>query len=385
MADRALTEDEISKIRSKAKEVFENLEKKDHTPRSWINQGEEVKDDTRSDRCHYFDTHGFIKVEGFVGDKTVKALCQQMEELANQWDPDAGIDSFGTGTKENAARGDYFLESSSKIHFFAETTALQDGKLKPEFQSDKLSALNKSGHAMHMVPGAFQDYARGSAVRGLVLDLGWKDPVVPQSMYIFKQKQIGGTVTSHQDSTFLFTEPKQSCLGLWLALHESTLENGCLWVRPASHWEATRRQYKRNPLHFGPEAIEARTNEPLAPSDDDGDPTSKFVMDQIADAINVPWDGTVPEGGYEALLEAGFVPVECKPGDLLAFNGQLDHLSLPNFSNKPRHTFQLHMVEGPGAGVTWSKYNWLQYPPNLPFMRLLDGAENGSGEEKVGQ
>ena len=96
-------------------------------------------------------------------------------------------------------------------------------------------------------------------------------------------------------------------------------------------------------------------------------------MDEIADGKSVPWDGKVPEGGCDGLLDAGFVPVECKAGDLLAFNGQLDHLSLPNFSDKPRHTFQLHMVEGPGAGVSWSKFNWLQYPSGLPFMRILDG------------
>ena len=33
-----------------------------------------------------------------------------------------------------------------------------------------------------------------------------------------------------QDSTFLFTEPHQTCLGLWLALDDATLENGCLWA-----------------------------------------------------------------------------------------------------------------------------------------------------------
>jgi Phytanoyl-CoA dioxygenase (PhyH) len=53
-------------------------------------------------------------------------------------------------------------------------------------------------------------------VRNLVHDLGWIDPVVPQSMYIFKQPSIGGIVHSHQDSTFLYTTPYPTCLGLWL-------------------------------------------------------------------------------------------------------------------------------------------------------------------------
>lgn len=67
MTEKALTEDEMSKIRAKAKEIFLHLEKKDPSPRSWIEEGRDVQDDRRSDRCRYFDTHGFIKAEGFAG------------------------------------------------------------------------------------------------------------------------------------------------------------------------------------------------------------------------------------------------------------------------------------------------------------------------------
>ena len=38
----------------------------------------------------------------------------------------------------------------------------------------------------------------------------------------------------HQDGTFLYTEP-QSVTGLWWALEDATLENGCLWAVPGSH------------------------------------------------------------------------------------------------------------------------------------------------------
>ena len=54
------------------------------------------------------------------------------------------------------------MESASKVHFFAEKTAIQEGsdnELKPEFKTNKIEALNKAGHAMHMIPGAFRDYA----------------------------------------------------------------------------------------------------------------------------------------------------------------------------------------------------------------------------------
>lgn len=42
-------------------------------------------------------------------------------------------------------------------------------------------------------------------------------------------------VTSHQDATFLYTEPLGRVLGVWIALEDATLENGCLWFIPGSH------------------------------------------------------------------------------------------------------------------------------------------------------
>jgi len=52
-------------------------------------------------------------------------------------------------------------------------------------------------------------------------------------------------------------------------------------------------------------------------------------------------------------------------------HGQVDHLSLANTSAAPRHTYQLHLVEGPQGGVNWSKVNWNQYPDGEDFQRLI--------------
>lgn len=37
----------------------------------------------------------------------------------------------------------------------------------------------------------------------------------------------------HQDNSFLYTEPP-TCTGLWLALEDATVINGCLWAIPGS-------------------------------------------------------------------------------------------------------------------------------------------------------
>lgn len=45
----------------------------------------------------------------------------------NGWDPSANLDDFGADRKSNiTARGDYVLNSSNRVHFFAELDALED-------------------------------------------------------------------------------------------------------------------------------------------------------------------------------------------------------------------------------------------------------------------
>jgi phytanoyl-CoA hydroxylase len=292
-------------------------------------------------------------------------MIERMSSLASDsWHPGSEKTAvFRTDERQEEAQGssDYFLDSANACHFFAEPSAVdEEGRLKPGVE--KMLALNKAGHGLHVGDEVFREYSTSKKIEDLVATLGWRDPVIPQSMYIFKQPRIGGEVTSHQDSCFLHTEPRQSCLGLWLALHDATVENGCLWVRPGSHGEGLRRRFNRNPGHFGGEGGEGG---------DKGQP--QMVFETLA-SPPVAWEGALPDGSWpppsEGLFRNGFVPVECKAGDLLVFPGTLDHLSLPNYSGKPRHTFQLHLVEGPGEGVEWSGSNWLQYPEGKEFMSI---------------
>jgi len=54
-----------------------------------------------------------------------------------------------------------------------------------------------------------------------------------QSQFIFKNPGVIGQPW-HQDS-YYFKFDKQPQVGVWVALSEATLENGCLWVAPGSH------------------------------------------------------------------------------------------------------------------------------------------------------
>ena len=330
-------------------------------PPSWVHPSSSSTD--RSEAARFFDTNGFLHVPSFVTEHVVQSMKEEMAQLIEtQWDITAS-DTFGTSAEENVARGRYFLESDARVHFFDEPQKEEEENARP--------VLNKAGHGLHTrsPPSAFSSYTQSDAVRALVRDLGWRDPVVPQSMYICKHAQgVGGVVHSHQDSTFLFTTPRPTCLGLWLALDDATLTNGCLWLRPGSMKEPVRRQYVRNVQYFGTDTIQQRSNVAS------GDTTqTMFEMRTLCVDPAVPWDGSLPgtNGDWASLLKVGFVPVECKAGDLLAFCGTLDHLSLTNrTASARRDTFQLHIVEGPSQGIEWSPLNWLQYPPDQSFVRL---------------
>jgi phytanoyl-CoA hydroxylase len=291
-----------------------------------LNQQEEQQ-------ANFFHHSGFLHLPNFWTVEECEQMKAEMAELVRaRWKVVPGRpveESFGTDDAQNSRRGDYFLESADQVHFFVEPTALQDdGTLRDEYFDDdndkKMDALNKVGHALHLLdePSSFRSYCFSQKVQRLVTSvLGWKKPVVPQSMYIFKNRYAGGTVTSHQDSTFLYTAPHQTCLGLWLALDAATLDNGCLWIRPKSHREPVRRHFRRNVDHFGAESLASRSNECRG----DSSALPKLVMVPLEEEdgegeepiMPVPWEGSVPDD----LLTAGFIPIECQKGDLLAFCG----------------------------------------------------------------
>ena len=316
-------------------------------------------------RLKEFEEKGFLLLKGFISKEECLKMKERMKELVEKWDPQEEAPApFTTDSKQQVemqGKSDYFLDSADRIHFFIEKTAAnKDGKL--EDPTRKFESLNKVGHGLHVVDPIFREYSQSEKILKLVEELGWKDPVLPQSMYIFKQPMVGGEVTSHQDSSFLYTTPRATCLGLWLSLDEATTKNGCLWARPGSHTEPVRRVFVRNPEHF-----EGNTK------------AAQLIFETLSENSEAwQWEGKMPDGSEppsEGLLKKGFQALECEPGDLVVIHGQIDHLSLKNTSSLPRETFQLHLVEGPAEGITWSPRNWLQYPGDKKFPSLKRKAE----------
>ena len=320
-----------------------------------------------------FERDGIAVVRGFASVSECQQMLRAMDVLVEEWDPTTTTSVFKTDSTQTSAQGkdDYFMSSgdavrttwqplraaracsephalaTAQVRFFLEAGAMDEQT--GDLLVPKTEALNKVGHALHVYEPAFAQYAQSGKMRALVHELGWKRPDLVQSMYIFKQPRIGGEVTPHQDSCFLRTDP-HSCLGLWLALEDATLDNGCLWARPGSHLEPLRRHFAKQPdgtMGFEPQ----------------------LSTDAAASTPAMAWEGRMPEGQTPESL--GFVALPVRAGDLVLIHGQVDHLSLPNTSGKSRHTFQLHLVESKAAGATWHARNWLQYPQAKPFPQFM--------------
>jgi phytanoyl-CoA hydroxylase len=151
--------------------------------------------------------------------------------------------------------------------------------------------------------------------------LGFRQPLLLQSMYLFKQPHIGGEVGWHQDAAYLHTRPS-TVTGFWIALDDADRDNGCLTALPGGHRGPLRQRFHR---------------------------AGEALVTDTLDAM--PWPETPP------------VALEAPRGTLVVLHGLLPHASAPNRSGRPRHAYALHLIDG---CAEYASDNWLQRP-DLPL------------------
>ena len=271
-----------------------------------------------------FERDGFLVLEDMVPQADCEALIARAEAMVEDFQPASVASIFSTQGQVHG-RDRYFQDSGDKVRFFFEEEAFDAaGALR---QAKRLS-INKIGHAQHDLDPVFAAFSHRRAFDNTVKALGCACPLALQSMYIFKQPRIGGEVGWHQDSTFLYTEPL-SVLGLWFALEDATLENGCLWALPGAHKGPLRQRWRR----VG----------------------ERLVMESLDETL---WD------------EETAVPLEVRRGAMVVLHGKLPHGSLPNRSERSRHAYTLHVIDG---ACDYPADNWLQRSPALPLRGLTAG------------
>lgn len=151
---------------------------------------------------------------------------------------------------------------------------------------------------LHRDP-VFERFAREPVLLALLAELLGDDVDCFLSQFIFKTPGAYGQPW-HQDALYFPFEPDRQ-LGVWLAITEARLDNGCLHVLPGSHLE---------PVH-------AHEKDPR--------PGSNYGYLEIVD--------------HDMSAAA---PVLMQPGDLLVFHSHLMHRSTDNESDGIRAAMVYH-------------------------------------------
>lgn len=144
-------------------------------------------------------------------------------------------------------------------------------------------------HFPHKLSPTLLGLARLPALVDVLTEVIGPNVKMMQSMLFIKAEGQPGQAW-HQDEAHIPTRDR-SLTGVWIALDDATVRNGCLWVLPGSH--------RSGVLH------------PVRGTDD-----PRF-------------DGT-PEAHGFPFGEDDAVPVELPAGSAVVFNGYLLHRSLPN-------------------------------------------------------
>ncbi|WIM10411.1 phytanoyl-CoA dioxygenase family protein [Enhydrobacter sp.] len=254
-----------------------------------------------------YERDGFLVLERFVSSQDCDALQARAAELVAAFDPGPARTIF-SARDQGHARDRYFQESGEAIRFFFEEEA-----------ADRPTglALNKIGHALHDLDPVFDRVSRQPCLAALAAALGLTQPLLLQSMYLFKQPRIGAEVGWHQDATYLYTRPS-TVTGFWMALDDADRNNGCLLALAGAHRGPLRERFHR----VGSDLITSRLDA-------------------------TPWPDAEP------------VALEVPRGSLVVLHGLLPHASAANRSDRPRHAYALHLIDGQAV---YDADNWLQRP-----------------------
>ncbi len=268
-----------------------------------------------------WERDGFLVVPDAIDPAWCDRLVERAEALVAGFDPTT-VSVFSTH-EQTRTSDEYFLASGDRISYFFEEDAFgPDGSLRHGLAG----SINKIGHALHDLDPTFDAFSRQPALAEAAQAIGITEPLLLQSMYIFKSPHIGGEVTCHQDSTFLYTDP-MTVVGFWVALQDATVDNGCLWAQPGGH---------RGPLR------------------------RRFVLDTDGGTRFEPLDSTpFPEPGGPEL-----VPLEAPKGTLVLLHGLLPHWSDVNRSERSRHAYTVHVIDGTAS---YPPENWLHRNDDLPL------------------
>jgi phytanoyl-CoA hydroxylase len=148
-------------------------------------------------------------------------------------------------------------------------------------------------------------------IQGVLESLIGREPILYADQALVKPAHIGSEKPWHQDDAYFIVTPLEAVCGVWIALEDATIANGCMHVLPGQH--------KRGAL------LHHHTFD------------CEIVPDRIDPSLAVP--------------------VELPAGGAMFFSGLLPHQTPPNTSPDRRRALQFHYRSADSTLVTREEYN----------------------------
>lgn len=223
----------------------------------------------------------------------VEQTKDALSELVRRYGIDRTLAEHVPGKGDGkVTAGDVFQKRAGPFHFQLE--AGQQVRLDDmdafELQVRKLMWLEDEAEVFRTL------LALESPLPQLAAQLLGDVPLLYQSMALIKPPKIGATKPWHQDNAYFSVTPLEAVVGVWIAIDEATVKNGCMHMLRGQH-------------QAGPMMHEHRRDCEI--------PVRQLDL------------GTLQ-------------PVPLKPGGALFFSGLIPHETPPNRSEHRRRALQFH-------------------------------------------
>ena len=216
-----------------------------------------------------YQTEGYLAMDGLLTPEQVELAKTALTDLAwrRVWNEHVGV--------------------QEEPHF--STGGTDDRLADPELRIRKLWLFCQADKRL----GSLADSPR---LMPLLEQLIGRGPRMVQDMALLKPPFVGAEKPWHQDTAYFDYTPLSGVIGVWIALDEATVENGCMQVIPGSHLDGPAQHYHVRDCQL---------------------PDRKVAVER---AVVVP----------------------LKPGGALFFSGLTHHGTPPNTSSDRRRALQFH-------------------------------------------
>lgn len=239
-----------------------------------------------------YQQDGFITRQDLLTSRQIESVKEALRDLVARYGPDRELADLKAGEGTGNYAGARIMKKDSSFMFQLEKgqEPAVDDPAAMELQVRKFMNFEDEAYIFREI------LALGGPIQTIVSELIDDEAILYQNQALIKPPKIGSTKPWHQDNAYFSVKPLESVCGVWIAIDEATVKNGCMHMLKGQHKVgALRHEHKRDC------------------------------------EINV-----------RKLDLSTLTPVPLRPGGALFFSGMIPHETPPNRSGHRRRALQFH-------------------------------------------